>query len=108
MKQDGDHDKGWTPPLHAQQEVQALEWRLKGWCREGSECMYGSHGLSGPQFHGHQAEKVKLDRGPKTRAGLPYLLPLALLPVTLGRVFPKMEERDRNPISKMMQQRFAT
>lgn len=24
MKQDGDHDKGWTPPLHAQQEVQGL------------------------------------------------------------------------------------
>ena len=89
------------------------------WCGKDYTVLCSAHGnefwclsppiaLSGPQFHGHQAEKVKLDRGPKTRAGLPYLLPLAWLPVTLGRVFPKMEERDRNPISKMMQQRFAT
>ena len=64
--------------------------------------------LSGPQFHGHQDEKVKLDRGQKTCVGLCHLLPLAWLPVTLGRVFPKTEETDRNPVSKMMQQKFAT
>lgn len=40
------------------------------------ECLSPPIALSGHQFHGHQAEKVKLDPGPKTCAGLPYLLPL--------------------------------
>ena len=58
------------------------------WCGKDDTVLCSAHGnefwclsppspLSGPQFHGHQDEKVKLDRGQKTRVGLCHLLPLA-------------------------------